>query len=122
MSDCNCNGNWTATSTADFTIQQGDTFPIYFTYSDGETTSFPSDVTVGLYGYSGECLVEASTEDGTLVAEGQTLVLNLSHEQSVAMSGVVEMEITLHDGITSVDHADKVIRISFEPRKNNDLL
>lgn len=126
--DCNCNncnGGYGGNYVTDFSIESGDTFPIYLTYKDGAVTGFPTgtDVTVGFYGALGNLLASATTEDGTLRREGEALVLDVPHSMSEAMAGIVEMEITLHTSDESeVDHADRVIRINFTPRRNNTIL
>ena len=107
-----------------FTVQQGDTFPIVLTYKHGDANGFPvgKDVTMGLYQpYTGRLIASASTVDGTLQRDGETLVMQITHEASLSAVGEVELEITLHgDGL--IDHADKVVRINFEKRNNNRLL
>jgi hypothetical protein len=45
----------------------------------------------------------------------------LSREESMMMVGIVQLELTLTSE-NIVDHANDIVLISSEPRKNNDLL
>lgn len=123
---CNCNGNGANGGSA-IMIQQGDTFDLVFQYKENDTAmSLPSgyDLLVGIYDMMGKVLQVGRVSDGTITASGNdTYTLRVTHEASMKMIGTVTLEITItNDDGTIVDHAQEIVEIHFDTRKNNALI
>lgn len=108
-------------------FQQGDTFKLRFKYKEDDVAS---DLPIGqglvaaLYDRKWNLLQSAKTSDGTLAYEGDHVYsMVVTHESSMKMISVVYLEITIAtEDLSLVDHAKQIVEMTFDTRKNNNLL
>ena len=108
-------------------IQQGDTFPINFQYNEDDVaTALPSGykLIVGIYDPMGSLIIKGDTSNGTIaVGDAGAMAIQVNHQQSMRMVGAVRMELTLVGANGEiVDHANSIVQMDFEPRRNNAIL
>jgi len=122
---CNCcNGK------VKLTFQQGNNVLLELTYSDDDiVTNIEQgyDLICGIYDVHGNMVYSCKLSDNTDLKRIETGVyyLTLDHELTVAWLGEYTVELTLVDGSGNkiqVCHADELVTIVFEPRKNNNLI
>lgn len=107
------------------TLPQGDDFTLAVIVREGDTpTALPAggNMIAAFYSPSGELLYSAKLGDGiTFDSVNTQYLVAVSHDNSVAMVGVVKVEITTTDG-DGVAHAPQLYFVMFEPRQNNSLI
>lgn len=82
-----------------------------------------TQILVGMYDMKGNYITSYRTEDGTVEIHEDMYRFKLTHDVSKKIVGKVTLEITMHNADNSiVEHADEVLTLSFEPRRNNSLL
>ena len=124
---CNCcgNGNKTNGGGSSLRMQQGDTRPLFiYYYGNNDTAQMIKEgysIIAGFYDYKGNLLFSRNLTSGMYLERERCYKIMLSREESMMMVGIVQLELTLTSK-NIVDHANDIVLISSEPRKNNDLL
>lgn len=85
------------------------------------------DLICGIYDVHGKRVYSCRLSDNTDLVSADTGVyhLTLDHEITVAFLGDYTLELTLVDGQgqeVDVSHANEIVTMIFEPRKNNELV
>lgn len=119
-----CNGN------VKLIFQQGNNVLLELTYSEDDVVTNIEqgfDLICGIYDVYGKRVYSCKLSDNTDLTRIDTGVyyLKLGHELTVEWLGEFTVELTLVDGSgneVQVSHADELVTIIFEPRKNNNLI
>lgn len=121
-SGCGCRNGTIAT------LPNGNTFHVRLKLKDngGESKLQEGcDIIAGFYDRKKQLLLRASTDNDRIKfdEEANLYVIVVGHDESLLMKGTVYVELTLTENEKSnVYHGDKVVRIEFEPRVNNEII
>lgn len=112
------------------TFQQGNNVLLELTHLEDDVVSnFENgyDLICGIYDVYGKRVYSCRLSDNTDLVRIETGVyyLTLDHELTVNWLGEFTVELTLVDGQgheVEVSHANELVTMIFEPRKNNELV
>ena len=106
--------------------QQGDTFIVQMlNLLDRAVIEVEEgfDLTVAFYLADGRLVTKGSLSDGRIIQEEELYYMEITHDESVWMTGDVRIELTLSALDKSVVYqSDKVLHVIFEPRRNNKII
>lgn len=106
--------------------QQGDTFIVQMlNLLDRAVIEVEEgfDLTVAFYLADGRLVTKGSLSDGRIIQEEELYYMEITHDESVWMTGDVRIELTLSALDKSVVyHANDVLHVIFEPRRNNKII
>lgn len=106
--------------------QQGDTFIVQMlNLLDRAVIEVEEgfDLTVAFYLADGRLVTKGSLSDGRIIQEDELYYMEITHDESVWMTGDVRIELTLSALDKSVVyHANDVLHVIFEPRRNNKII
>lgn len=106
--------------------QQGDTFNVQMLNLLNQAVIEVEegfDLTIAFYLADGRLVTKGSISDGRIIQEEELYYMEITHDESVWMTGDVRIELTLSALDKSVVYqADKVLHVIFEPRRNNKII
>ena len=106
--------------------QQGDTFNVQMLNLLNQAVIEVEegfDLTVAFYLADGRLVTKGSLSDGRIIQEEELYYMEITHDESVWMTGDVRIELTLSALDKSVVyHANDVLHVIFEPRRNNKII